>query len=108
MIDRAFAHISRLGLIVSAPILISEGLSSTCLGLTKAGKIYLSEALFSNGQIIVTGTILEEHLHISNGFQDMTRNFQNHLINMLATVAEHLHQTSDFSTTEAAPGCLVI
>jgi hypothetical protein len=90
MLALAVEQLSFLGVEVTHPILLSDKLPVTYLGLAKAGKIFLAGSLFAQGQTKVTGTLLEEHLHCALGFSDMTRRFQNHLFDMLANAAAQL------------------
>ena len=79
-----------LGTSVAAPILISDKLPTGFLGCAKGEKIFIAGTTFTQGQTRLTGTLLEEHLHAAHGFTDMTRRFQDHLIDLLAGAAAKL------------------
>ena len=76
-----------LGHDVVAPVIITEDLGKGNLGLALDGKIYLARECFRLGTKMLTGTLLEEHLHLTRGVAD-GREMQNLLLNLLIGAAE--------------------
>jgi hypothetical protein len=60
--------------------------------LAKDGTIYVSTAAFSHGVKSLAQTILEESIHLRTNYSDMTREFQDELLRMIFSVAEHILQ----------------
>lgn len=72
------------------PIICAERLGKSVFGLALNGKIYVSKAAFEAGTKIVAGTLIEEFLHLREGFIDETRTFQDFLLNRIVTLGERL------------------
>lgn len=87
MVGTALTQLKYLDFDVLDNILVCDALPNNLMGLAKEGKIYLAGDIFVQGQTKVTGTILEEHLHLKHCFADMTRSFQNFLIDTIAEAA---------------------
>lgn len=68
-----------------------RSLGPSTFGLARKGKIFLARRAFEAGQVWVTGTLLEEYGHVRLHWRDETRDMQNALINLTATLAERLH-----------------
>lgn len=88
MIEAARPVLENIGVSRLEPVLVAETLGKDVLGLAKDGKIVVSARAFSMGQRIVTGTILEEHLHLAHGYKDNSREMQNWLLDKLVEMAE--------------------
>jgi hypothetical protein len=76
------------------PIKVVKTLGNNVLGQARKETIYLSERTFMMGTKMVTGTIMEEFLHLDRGLFDETRDMQNYLIDMIISFAEQLHNQS--------------
>lgn len=76
------------------PIKVVKTLGNNVLGQARKETIYLSERTFMMGTKMVTGTIMEEYLHLDRGLFDETRDMQNYLIDMIISFAEQLHNQS--------------
>lgn len=86
-IEAAKGFLARIGFPVSAPIIVAETLGPDIFGMAKNGSIYLSRVTINRGGNFLIGTILEEHLHLSQGFVDASRRFQDFLIDLVVKFA---------------------
>lgn len=86
-IDSAVQFLSNIGYPISAPIVCVETLGPDVFGMAKNGTIFLSRVTLNRGGNFLVGTILEEHLHLSQGFQDESRRFQDFLIDLVIKFA---------------------
>ncbi|UPT53160.1 HATPase [Synechococcus phage Ssp-JY42] len=86
-IDAAKAFLARIGFPVTAPIVVAETLGPDVFGMAKNDTIYLSRVTLNRGGNFLIGTILEEHLHLSQGFADESRRFQDFLIDLVVKFA---------------------
>lgn len=75
------------------PIVLVNSLGTGIYGKAARGTIYLSRRCLDSGQIVVTGTILEEFGHIKLDWRDESRDMQNCLINYVATLAHKYAET---------------
>ncbi len=88
-LQRAKDFTKRLGLFQdSFPIIVTESLGKGVLGLAEKGTIYLSLETFDMGTKMVAITLIEEYIHLSRGYADMTRAMQNFLFNKIITLGE--------------------
>jgi len=88
MIDRGKAFLKAIGHELEHPVVVVESLGEGILGEAKDDTIYLSRVCLDKGTKIIAGTMLEEHLHLTQGFDDCTRAFQAYLLDRYITVAE--------------------
>jgi hypothetical protein len=65
------------------PIILSDSLTSH-LGLARNGKIFLSPLAFNRGTQCVLSTLFEEYIHLSRGYKDYTREFQDFVLEAFA------------------------
>lgn len=93
-IDDAKAFLERIGYPVEAPITVAETLGPGVFGMAKNGRIYLSRATINRGGNFLIGTILEEHLHVSQGLRDESRDFQDFLIDLVVRFAKNADRTA--------------
>lgn len=98
----AIAFLGRIGFGVTAPIIVAETLGPNILGLAKDGTIYLSRLTMARGGNCLIGTILEEHLHLTDGFLDETRRFQDFLMDLVVKFAKDAEHYQRRSLAEAA------
>lgn len=87
-IEDATDFLERIGYPVEAPITVAETLGPGVFGMTKNGRIYLSRATINRGGNFLIGTILEEHLHVSQGLRDESRDFQDFLVDLVVRFAK--------------------
>lgn len=90
MLVRAKEFLQRIGHQISAPIVVVESLGDCILGSVHEQTIYLTREAFRQGTKIIAGTLLEEHIHLTLGFIDTSRAFQNHLLNLAISLGEEL------------------
>lgn len=86
-IESAKSFLSEIGFPISAEIFVVPNLGSGTLGCARNGKIFLAKATIDKGGNWLAGTILEEHLHITQGFSDESREFQNFLLDLVMKFA---------------------
>ncbi len=88
-LQRAKDFTQRLGLFFDTyPLIVTESLGKGVLGLAEDGKIYLALETFDMGTKMVAITLIEEYIHLSRGYHDMTRAMQNFLFNKIITLGE--------------------
>lgn len=86
-IEAAKAFLARIGFPVTAPIVVADTLGPDVFGLAKNETIFLARITLNRGGNFLIGTILEEHLHLSQGFADESRRFQDFLIDLVVKFA---------------------
>lgn len=72
------------------PIKTVSNLGRGMLGLAKNNTIYISSELFLLGNNLLAGTLIEEYLHLEENYADLTREFQNYLINKIVSFGEEI------------------
>lgn len=86
-IEDAKAFLARIGFTVTHEIVVADTLGPDVFGLARNEKIYLSRLTLNRGGNFLIGTILEEHLHLTQGFADESRGFQDFLIDLVVKFA---------------------
>lgn len=86
-IDEAKAFLARVGYPITSPIVVAETLGANVFGMAKNETIYLARIAINRGGNFLIGTLLEEQLHISQGFLDESRRFQDFLIDLVVKFA---------------------
>lgn len=86
-VDDAVSFLADIGYRVTAPIVVVETLGPDVFGMAKNDTIFLARITLNRGGNFLTGTILEEHLHLSQGFADESRRFQDFLIDLVIKFA---------------------
>lgn len=87
-IEDAKAFLSRIGYDITQPIVVAETLGPDVFGMAKNETIYLARLTINRGGNFLIGTILEEHLHLAQGFRDESRRFQDFLIDLVVKFAK--------------------
>lgn len=72
------------------PIIVVETLGQGILGKANDKTIYLTLETFEMGTKMVAITLIEEYLHLSLNYEDMTREMQNYLFNKIISLGEEL------------------
>lgn len=72
------------------PIKFTDSMRDNILGMVYNDEIYISRRAFLMGTKMVVGTLIEEYLHIEKGFMDCSREMQNYLFDLLATMMERI------------------
>lgn len=99
MLNRAVALLERAGYPVSGKkIIVTHQLAGGIIGRAANEMIYLSVDAFRSGDSTLAGTILEEWLHLTKGFDDHSRLMQNWLLDSLI---EQINR-ADYVTQEQA------
>lgn len=70
------------------PIVLAERIGNGVMGLAHDGKIYLTKKAFDGGTKQVAATLIEEFVHLREGFRDETRALQDHLLMRLVSLGE--------------------
>jgi hypothetical protein len=71
-------------------VVLIERLGKHLYGAARDGKIYITRNAFDAGTKIVAGTLIEEFVHLREGFKDETRALQDYLLNKVVTLGERL------------------
>lgn len=91
---RAMEFCARLGYPVNVPVLVVRASKQTNkLGwaeLHPEQRIIVTERVFEMGTKMLAGTLLEENWHVEFSFNDMTRDFQNFLVDQIVSLGERL------------------
>jgi hypothetical protein len=83
----AKAFLNRIGYPITAPVVVTETLGPGVAGMAKHGTIYLARLAINRGGNYLIGTLLEEQLHLSHGFLDESRTFQDFLLDLVVKFA---------------------
>ena len=72
------------------PIQVAENLGDGTLGMArmKQQEIWLSRHCLLMGDRTISGTLIEEFLHLAHGFEDESRSMQNFLLDLVVTFGE--------------------
>lgn len=91
-LDKALKFLREiLGFRVEEEIVVQDSLGDHWLhGMAANGKIYLSRASFGKGTKFLASTLLEEHLHISEGLVDESRGLQDRLFDLVISMGERV------------------
>lgn len=90
MAQKALAFLSVLGHPVTAEVVWVETLGPLVQGLARDGKIFIAQETFGRGTKWLTSTLLEEHLHLTLGYYDCTRELQNWLFDKVVSLGEEI------------------
>lgn len=80
------------GIVIRHPIIVVEDLGNNILGAATEEQILISYECFLKGDKTLIGTIYEEHIHLTYGYADCSREMQNHLLDRLIAAWSHLAQ----------------
>lgn len=90
-LNKAVDFCSQLGYNINKyPLIITDKLKASHMGLAKDGKMYINPVCFDKGTKYLAATILEEWMHLEYGFIDITYEFQTHLFDVIMTLGEKL------------------
>lgn len=87
-IEEAKAFLRAIGYEVRHPIIVADTLGPDVFGMARHDKIFLARVTLNRGGNFLVGTILEEHLHLTQGFRDESRRFQDFLIDLVVKFAK--------------------
>lgn len=89
-IDQAMIFLFNAGISVSYPVNVAIFPAENIMGsvILSSKTILLSQAAFEHGQKFLISTILEEYFHIKSGCSDLSRGFQDFIINQMVTNLE--------------------
>jgi len=89
-LERAIDFCVQLGFPVNKyEIVLAQSLGAGILGLAHEGKIYLTAQCFDvGGAKALASTLIEEYLHVENGWKDGQRELQNFLFDRLVTLGQ--------------------
>jgi hypothetical protein len=91
--EKALDFCARIGFQIrdAYPIKVVESLGEGCLGLTKDQTIYIAERVFHlGGAKQLASTLIEEYLHLRQGWHDCTRELQSFLFDKVVSLGEEL------------------
>jgi hypothetical protein len=86
-IERAKAFLAAIGYPVEYPIIVADSLGPGVFGMAKNGTVYIARTVVDRGGNFLVSTLLEERLHLSHGFADNSRAFQDFLLDMAVKFA---------------------
>lgn len=91
-LDKALKFLKEIiGFRVEEEIVVQDSLGDHWIqGMAAGGKIYLAKASFGKGTKFLASTLLEEHLHISEGLVDESRGMQDRLFDLVISMGERL------------------
>ena len=72
------------------PIKVAGNLGENVWGKADDGQIFINTSVFRKGSKILVGTLIEEYMHLETGYYYLTRDFQNHIVDELVTMAERV------------------
>jgi len=87
-VEDAKRFLASIGYPITAPVTFTETLGADVFGMAKDDRIYIARVTLARGGNFLIGTLLEEQLHISHGFRDESRRFQDFLIDMVVKFAK--------------------
>lgn len=96
-VEDAKSFLDRIGYPITSPVIVAETLGADVFGMAKNDTIYLARVTLNRGGNFLIGTLLEEQLHITQGFLDESRRFQDFLIDLVvkfARDADHLSRAA--------------
>lgn len=91
MLGKALAFLSLLGHDIDPTVIRPvESLGPDVMGMVFTGQraIFIARKTFDMGTKQLAGTLLEEHIHLTKGHADCTRQFQNWLIDSIISIGE--------------------
>ncbi|GLQ96432.1 hypothetical protein [Dyella mobilis] len=91
--EKALDFCGRIGFQIrdAYPIRVVESLGEGCLGLAKDQTIYIAERVFHlGGTKQLASTLIEEYLHLRQGWHDLTRELQSFLFDKVVSLGEEL------------------
>lgn len=83
MLDSAVCSLRAAGIELKHHIVVVEHLGNGVLGAARNDTILISYECFMRGDRTLIGTIYEEHVHLTYGHDDCSREMQNHLLDRL-------------------------
>lgn len=88
-LSKALKFLADAGHEVREQMVFVESLGSQWMaGLAKNGVIYIPRSTFGKGTKFLASTLLEEHIHLSLGYGDMTREMQDWLFDKVVSLIE--------------------
>jgi hypothetical protein len=90
MLARAQEFVTKIGFEITEPIVVTDTLGKSILGMATNGTIFVSKAAFALGTKVVAGTLIEEHIHLKHELHDESRAMQEFLLNKLVSLGEEL------------------
>jgi len=80
-------------------LILCASLPNDILGYYKLGIIYIAKAAFDRGFEKLLGTLYEEHLHMIEGCEDMSREMQNILVDKCANLMLQVYEMEQEETS---------
>lgn len=90
-LKKAIDFAKRIGFPVDAyPIICTEHLGESVLGMAINRKIYISNRVLHMGTKMLVGTLIEEYLHLSERVEDYSARMQNLLMDTICSLGERI------------------
>ena len=92
IINKAIVFCDNIGFPIKFNIKVSDFLGRQVLGMAdmRSDTIYLSERVLSMGTKQVVSTLIEENIHLSKKYSDLSYEMQNYLFDLIVTMGERL------------------
>jgi hypothetical protein len=91
MMNDAISFLKDCNYDIKYPVKVVEFIKKGVLGQAKDNTILLSVRLFDLGKRELVSTFIEEQEHLVTGYNDESREFQNHFINKMISLMEDLN-----------------
>lgn len=93
MLEKALTFVATIGFQVRDvyPIIFVESLGDGVLGLAKDDKIYIAERVLHQGTKALASTLIEEYLHLKQGYKDCTYEMQTFLFDKIVSLGEEMN-----------------
>ena len=88
LLNDSVAFLKECNYVINYPIKVVQFMQKDVLGRAYKEEILLSEKLFDYGRKQIVACLIEEQEHLVTGFEDESRAFQSHFINLLVTSME--------------------
>jgi len=92
VVEKASKFCAQIGYPITYPIKLVTDLGNGTLAMAdkKTKQIYLSGRVLTQGAKQVAATLIEENLHLAEGFKDCTYEMQSYLFDQIVTMGERL------------------
>jgi len=93
MVEKALIFCTGIGFNIKGSYKINfvESLGEGCLGLAENETIFIAERVFHQGTKQIASTLIEEYLHLKQGWRDMSRELQTFLFDKIVSLGEEIN-----------------
>jgi hypothetical protein len=94
-LEDAKAFLAKIGYPITAAVTVADNLGANVFGMAVKGQIFIAKIAINRGGNFLIGTLLEEQLHLTHGFEDESRRFQDFLIDLVVKFAKDATWTAE-------------